>query len=75
VPEAVERIIRYYEDNRENGEQFNDFFDRMGKAPFEETLNSLTLPPEYSEDSEPTFIDWERDQLYVLERGEGECAV
>jgi sulfite reductase beta subunit-like hemoprotein len=75
VPEAVERIIRHYEDNRENGEQFIDFFDRTGKEPFDEALKYLTLPPEFSEESEPIFIDWERDVHYVLERGEGECAV
>ena len=75
VPEAVERIIRYYEGNRANGEHFNDFFDRTGKEAFDVALKSLTLPPEFSEESEPTFIDWERDIHYVLERGEGECAV
>ena len=75
VPEAIERIVRHYETRREDGEEFNEFFDRVGKASFEEALNSLTLPPEYSQDSEATFIDWERDSLYVLERGEGECAI
>ena len=75
VPEAVERIIRYYEGNRANGEHFNDFFDRTGKEAFDVVLKNLTLPPEFSEESEPTFIDWERDVHYVLERGEGECAV
>ena len=75
VPQAVERIIRFYEEHREEGEHFNDFFDRTGKVTFDKVLKDLTLPPEYSEDSEPTFVDWERDQLYVLERGEGECAV
>ena len=75
VPQAVERIIRFYEEHREEGEHFNDFFDRTGKQRFDQVLKDLTLPPEYSEESEPTFVDWERDQLYVLERGEGECAV
>ncbi len=75
VPQALERIIRFYEEHREEGEHFNEFFDRTGKKRFEEVLKDLTLPPEYSEESEPTFIDWERDQHYVLERGEGECAV
>ena len=75
VPQAVERIIRFYEEHREEGEHFNDFFDRTGKQRFDQVLKDLTLPPEFSEESEPTFVDWERDALYVLERGEGECAV
>ena len=35
----------------------------------------LALPPEFSVQSMDEFIDWERDGLYVLERGEGECAI
>ncbi len=47
----------------------------MGKDPFEAAVADLTLPPEFSMDSMNEFIDWEREGLYVLERGEGECAV
>ena len=35
----------------------------------------LALPPEFSIATMEEFVDWERDGLYVLERGEGECAV
>ena len=75
VPDAVERFIRLYEAERGDGEEFNDFFDRVGKAPFEEAVKDLTLPPEFSIQTMDEFIDWEREGLYVLERGEGECAV
>ena len=75
VPDAVERFIRLYEAERSDGEEFNDFFDRVGKAPFEEAVKDLTLPPEFSIQTMDEFIDWEREGLYVLERGEGECAV
>ena len=34
-----------------------------------------SLTPEFSTDNLQEFIDWERQGLYVLERGEGECAV
>ena len=75
VPDAVERFIRLYEAERNDGEEFNDYFDRVGKAPFEEAVKDLTLPPEFSVKTMDEFIDWEREGLYVLERGEGECAV
>ena len=75
VPHAVERFVRLYEAERNDGEEFNDYFDRVGRDPFEAAVKDLTLPPEFSIKTMDEFIDWERDGLYVLERGEGECAV
>ena len=75
VPDAVERFVRLYEAERNDGEEFNDYFDRVGRDPFEAAVKDLTLPPEFSIKTMDEFIDWERDGLYVLERGEGECAV
>ena len=76
APIVVERFVRYYEANRASAtEEFTAFFDRVGVTPFEALLKDLVLPPEFSVHSMDEFIDWERDGLYVLERGEGECAV
>lgn len=75
VPEAVERFLSLYQRERESGEEFNDFFDRVGQDPFVAAAQDLTLPPDFGADTLPVFIDWEREGLYVLERGEGECAV
>ena len=75
VPEAVERFLSLYQRERESGEEFNDFFDRVGQDPFLAAAQDLTLPPDFGADTLPMFIDWEREGLYVLERGEGECAV
>ena len=75
VPDAVERFVNLYEEQRNDGEEFNDFFDRVGKDRFEDAVRDLTLPPEFSVQAMDEFIDWEREGLYVLERGEGECAV
>ena len=41
---------------------------------FDTLLKDLALPPAYDEEPEH-FVDWDRDRLYVLERGEGDCAV
>ncbi|MDA0365136.1 MAG: nitrite/sulfite reductase [Chloroflexi bacterium] len=75
VPVAVERFVNTYQAQRQDGEEFNAFFDRVGVKPFEEAVRDLTLTPQFSTDNLQEFIDWDRQGLYVLERGEGECAV
>jgi len=76
APVVVERFIQYYEAERESpNEEFNDFVDRVGTAPFEALLKDLVVPPSFSIENMGEFIDWDRDGLYVLERGEGECAL
>jgi sulfite reductase beta subunit-like hemoprotein len=75
VPDAVERFIGVYAEQRNDGEPFNDFFDRVGVKPFEVAVQDLTVTPAFATDNLQEFIDWEREGLYVLERGEGECAV
>ena len=74
-PEAVERVVKLYERDRKSGEEFNAFFDRVGPEPFEAAVNDLTIPGDFSDDNRQMFIDWNRLELYELQRGEGECAV
>jgi len=74
-PEAVERVVRFYEREREAGETFNAFFDRVGTKPFERAIEDLTLPGDFSDDNKQMFIDWNRLEFYQLQRGEGECAI
>ncbi|HET7445554.1 MAG TPA: nitrite/sulfite reductase [Solirubrobacterales bacterium] len=75
VPEAVERWVRFYEAEREDGEEFNAFAERRGAEPFEETVKDLTLPADFSLETMQQFIDWNRSSPYKVERGEGECAI
>ncbi len=76
VPDAVERVIAlYHSDRQDSQELFSNWVDRVGLSPIQETLNDLTLPPEFSADTLPMFIDWDRQDIYILQRGEGECAV
>jgi sulfite reductase beta subunit-like hemoprotein len=75
VPEAVERWIRFYEAEREQGEAFNAFVDRVGQEPFEEAVRELSLPVEFSLETLDHFIDWSRREPFKVVRGEGECAV
>jgi sulfite reductase beta subunit-like hemoprotein len=75
VPDAVERWIRFYEDERAEREEFNDFVERVGTDPFEERVKDLAMPVEFSLETMNHFIDWSRSEPYRVERGEGECAI
>jgi sulfite reductase beta subunit-like hemoprotein len=77
VPEAVERWIRMYEAERTDpSESFKAYADRVGTIRFEEEVKSdLAMPVEFGLDTMNMFMDWDRNQPYVVQRGEGECAV
>jgi sulfite reductase beta subunit-like hemoprotein len=75
VPEAVERWVRLYESDRQDGEEFNAFAERVGTATFEATVKDLTLPVEFNLENMNTFIDWTKNVPFEVIRGEGECAV
>ncbi|MBV8712651.1 MAG: nitrite/sulfite reductase, partial [Solirubrobacterales bacterium] len=48
VPEAVQRWVRFYESDRQDGEEFNAFVDRVGTQEFEARVKDLTMPIEFS---------------------------
>jgi sulfite reductase beta subunit-like hemoprotein len=75
VPEAVERWVRLYESERDDGEEFNAFVERVGTDQFEARVKDLSMPVEFSLETLDQFIDWSRSEPYKVERGEGECAV
>jgi sulfite reductase beta subunit-like hemoprotein len=75
VPDVVERWLAFYQENRHEGEAFNDFAERIGTTAFEDEIRELALPAEYSEATVDEFIDWNRSDKYEVQRGEGECAV
>jgi sulfite reductase (ferredoxin) len=75
VPEAVERWIRMYEAEREEGEVFNAYAERVGTQRFEDEARELALPIEFTLENMSHFIDWQRKEPFQVIRGEGECAV
>jgi sulfite reductase beta subunit-like hemoprotein len=75
VPEAVERWIRKYEAEREEGEVFNAYAARIGTKAFEDEVRDLALPIEFGLETMNHFIDWDRNAPFQVIRGEGECAV
>jgi sulfite reductase beta subunit-like hemoprotein len=75
VPDAVERWLRMYEAEREDGEAFNAYAERVGAARFEAEAKPLAMPIEFSLETMNNFIDWQRNAPFQVVRGEGECAV
>jgi sulfite reductase beta subunit-like hemoprotein len=76
VPEAVERWLRMYEAERTEGETFKAYADRVGTTRFEEEVKGdLAMPVEFGLETMNMFMDWDRNQPYVVQRGEGECSV
>ncbi len=75
VPELTERILDHYTKNRQNGESFNDFIDRVGPAEFAPMVAELQEVGPLGKDTIRLYMDWEKTIPYKLERGEGECAV
>ncbi len=75
VPEAVDRWIRMYQEEREDGERFREYARRVGNEPFQDRVKDLTMPIEFGLDTMNHFIDWSRNVPYQVVRGEGECAV
>jgi len=75
VPEAVERWLRLYQAERNEGEEFNPLVERLGPERFEAEVKDLTMPVEFSLETLDEFVDWSRSDPYKVERGEGECAV
>jgi sulfite reductase (ferredoxin) len=76
VPDAVERWLRMYEAERtSDSEVFNDYVERVGTKHFEDAVRDLAMPVEFGVETMNSFIDWSRNVPFVVQRGEGECAV
>jgi sulfite reductase (ferredoxin) len=75
VPDAIERWIGHYEANRNDGEEWNDFAERVGTGELEALVKDLSMPVDFELETMNTFIDWNRNVPFEVIRGEGECAV
>ena len=75
VAAVIKDITGFYKENRQDGEEFNQFVDRVGTKPFEEMVAPHREVGALSEETQDLYMDWDKDALYKLERGEGECAV
>ncbi len=71
VPDAVERWIRMYEAERtDDAETFKAYAERVGTIRFEdEVKGDLAMPVEFGLDTMNMFMDWDRNQPYVVAAG------
>ena len=75
VPEVIKHLAAFYKEKRLDGEEFNQFIDRVGTKPIEEIAAQYRDIAPLSRVTQDLYIDWSKSDVYKLERGEGECAV
>jgi len=74
IPEAVEHITGRYLSDRKQGERFQAFIKRIGKAESKKMIEALTEVPPHDQD--PSFYtDWADAREFTIgDLGIGECA-
>jgi sulfite reductase (ferredoxin) len=70
-PDVLRTLLRDYEAGKQEGELFNDYYDRMGNKYFYGILKPLTDLENLQDED---FIDWGREVQFVPAIGTGECA-
>ena len=75
VPGVLKNVVSHNKDNRADGEKFNDFLARVGLEAVTEVSEQAQEAAAEATPGSDLYKDWERTNLYKLERGEGECAV
>lgn len=74
IPEAVDRITRFFVSNRDKDESFQFFTKRIGKKKLRDLIEYLMQVPEYYVDAS-FYSDWGDPREYSLrDLGKGECA-
>jgi sulfite reductase (ferredoxin) len=72
VPEVTAKLTRLYASEKADGETFQDFVARLGKARLKEELSDFELPA--WEDAPELYTDNRQNWAYHKETGVGECA-
>jgi sulfite reductase beta subunit-like hemoprotein len=75
VPRMIRKIATYYKENRQDRESFNQFLGRVGIEELAAAAAEAQRAAETTEAGADLYFDWERTNIYKLERGEGECMV
>ena len=74
IPQAVAKIIRTYQEERQGGESFLDYIDRVGPKYFDPLLNEFKEVGPISQEID-VYMDWGKEELFQVVRGEAECAM
>jgi sulfite reductase (ferredoxin) len=70
-PEVLRVVLNNYEENANEGEYFNDYYDRQGEKYFYTLLKPVADLTTLKDDD---FIDWGGTEQFQTEIGVGECA-
>jgi len=74
IPKAVDRLTEKYLKEREKGEAFKNFVQRVGKVEIRKSLDDLAKPPSPEEDRS-FYSDWgDPREFSTGDVGVGECA-
>lgn len=71
APDALRGLLNDFAAHAQPGEGFNSYYDRQGKAYFNELLKPFGDKANITPD---TFVDWDADEHYSKAVGTGECA-
>jgi sulfite reductase (ferredoxin) len=71
APHTIRLLLDDYNDNSNDGEYFNDYYDRQGKDYFYNLLKPLKELGNLTPDE---FIDWGHSEQFETAIGVGECA-
>ena len=74
APEAVKKIVDHYVANRNEGEEFVAYVDRVGAKSFDSLLDEFKEVGPIHKDIQ-MYMDWGKEELFQVVRGEGECSV
>jgi sulfite reductase (ferredoxin) len=70
-PQVLRALLDDYFSNAQEGELYNQYYNRQGKIYFYDLLNPIASQENITADD---FIDWEQSEPYKPEIGVGECA-
>jgi sulfite reductase (ferredoxin) len=71
APDALRGLLNDFAANGNTDELFNDYYDRQGKAYFNDLLKPFGDKDSITPD---TFVDWDAEEHYSKAVGTGECA-
>ena len=74
TPQAVKKMIDHYVANRNEGEEFVAFIDRLGPKTFDPIFDEFKEVGLFHEEID-VYMDWGKEEPFEVIRGEGECSV
>ncbi len=75
IPDFIDALMDHYEKKSNDSESFVDFCYRIPKEEVNEIISLFDKEEKPIKEEEKANYDWDKNKPYVVEFGEGECAV